>query len=233
MAEAEHTTTNDAPDLAEFVPESYKSEDGAWDVARFRADYDDLTAFKAQAEEGRASLPEKPEDFEFGLPEGFELPEGFDAEGLAHVDADGNQVEFDPASLIDSDDPDIPQIKALMHRIAHGETDPQSALKEIAGLVVNRELRGVMDAQKAAAEERKALGPDAQSRISSLSRALKAKLPEAQATAVLDSISSAAALRGLEHLLNAAGKTTAPAPQGKSLSEMSPMERLMAGLKSA
>ncbi len=96
----ETTETSAAPDLS-FLPEEYKGDDGAWNTEGFRADYDALVAFKAQTEEAKAGLPEKPEDLAFSIGDDFEFPEGFDADILKHTDENGNEVEFDVKSMID------------------------------------------------------------------------------------------------------------------------------------
>ena len=217
-------------DLSTFVPESFKGEDGAWDTEGFRTQFDELLASKTQADERIAELPEKAADYVFGLPENFELPEGFDAESLKYTDDDGNEVAFDPASMIDADDPDIPRAQELMHKLDRGEISGSDAMKEIAGIMASRELRAMMEGQQIAADEHKALGPNAEARISTITRALKGSLKSEQATAVLDSIKTADALRGIEALISKSSSTITPAPGGKSNAEMSIDERLAYGL---
>lgn len=218
-------------DLSAFVPEDFKGEDGNFNTTAFREEFDGLRAFKGQFEAAQAELPKTADEYEFGLPEGFALPEGFDPKSLGHVDENGNEVAFDAASMINGDDPDLPGLKDLMHRIAQGETKTTDALKEIAGIVVNRELRQVMDAQKTAAEQKAALGPQGQTRIDTMTRTLNARLPEAQAKALLDGITSADALRGFEALVSAAKVPVPPAPGAQNFADMSIDERLAAGLE--
>lgn len=226
------TDTSSAPDLASFVPESFKKEDDSFDLEGFRADYDRLTSEAAQREEALSGLPEDPSGYEFALPEDFELPEGFDAESLSHVDEDGNKVEFDPASMLNADDPDLPQLQSLMHELGQGNVSPVDAMKKIAGLMATRELRGVMDAQKEAQEAMEKLGPQGKSRVDTVTRSIKSKIPGPQAQALLDGITSADALRGFEALLKkSAGSETPSAPGGVSMADLSIDERLELGLK--
>lgn len=218
-------------DLGAFVPESFKGEDGQWDTEGFRASYDELLAEKTQRDERIADLPEKPEDYAFALPEDFQLPEGFDAEAFKTKDADGNDVEFDPASMIDSEDPDIPLAQALFHKIDRGEITGSEAMSQLASIMFGREIRGMQALQAQAAEQRKALGPNADARISTVERALKANLKPELAKAVLDGVTSADALRGLESIIHKSATSTPPAPGGKNLADMSIDERLAHGLR--
>ncbi len=229
--ETPETTAPEGVDLGAFVPDDFMGEDGAYDTAGFRARYDEMVSAAAQAAEARGALPEDAGGYEFALPDDFQLPEGFDADALKHTDDHGNEIAFDAASMIDANDPDIPVAQGIMHQIAQGEISPMDGFKKVAGLMVGRELRGVMEAQKAAGEEMKALGPDGKTRISNVVRSLNTRLPEAQAKALADSITSADALRGFETLVKKAGATVPQAPGGKSAADMTIDERLAAGLK--
>lgn len=218
-------------DLSTFVPESFKTDDG-FDTAKFRESYDDLVTFKSQADESKASLPEGPEGYAFTLPDEFQLPEGFDPKVFETKDDEGNTVEFDPASLIDGDDADIPLLQDMMHKLAQGEMNPVDATKALAGMLVTRELRAVMEAAAGAEDHMKALGPEGKSRISTMQRELASRVPEAQAKAILDDITSADTLRGLEALVKSTAKAqTSPAPGNFNPAEMSIDERLEAGFQ--
>lgn len=217
-------------DLQAFLPEEFHGDDGKYDTQGFLDRFNDLTTFKSQADEAKAALPEGPDGYEFALPEDFALPEGFDADAFKHTDDDGNEVEFDPASMVDAEDPDIPVLQGLMHSLAQGEVTPMDATKKLAGMLATRTLRDMQEAMTEAAEQKQALGPEGKARIATMKRTLAAKLPEAQAVAVLDSVTSADTLRGLESLIKQAGTKVPPAPGGKSHGEMSIDERLSYGL---
>ncbi len=115
--------------------------------------------------------------------------------------------------------------------MATGEATAQETMASLAKLMAGRELSKVMEAAQTGADEVKALGPEGKARIATVTRALKAKLPEKQASAVLDGITSADGLRAVEALIQKAGGSVTPAPGGVDYSGMSIDERLMAGLK--
>lgn len=224
--ETEETTEAASLDLGSFVPETFKTEDGGFDTAAFRARFDEMAAEKAAADERAAALPQKPEEYAFALAEDHQFPEGFDAKALGYVNEKGERVEFDPASLLSSDDPDVKLAQALLHEIKA----PADVAKKLAAIMVNRELRQVMEAAKTAGAEKAKLGPDAQTRIDVMTRTLQAALPKEQAKALLDGVTSADALRGLEAILHKA-KTPVPAQAtAPNPNDLPPMERLLAGL---
>lgn len=224
--EIEETTEAAPLDLGSFVPETFKTEDGGYDTAAFRTRFDELAAEKAAADERAAALPQKPEEYAFALAEDHQFPEGFDAKALGYVNENGEQVEFDPASLLSSDDPDVKMAQAILHEIKA----PSDVAAKLAGLMVNRELRSVMEASKVAAAEKAKLGPDAKTRIDVMTRTLQASLPKEQAKALLDGVTSADALRGLEAIVHKV-KAQIPAQSAPpNPNDLPPMERLLAGL---
>lgn len=214
-----------APDFS-FVPENFIA-DGKPDTAAFRTSYDELASFKAQMDEAKAALPAEPTGYEFKVGEGHALPEGFDPDLFKDVDADGNEVLFDVNKMINPDDPDLPLLQAALHK--HG-ADP-ALMGELAGILANRELRGVMSATEAAATEKTALGPQGQSRIDTLSRTIDARLPKEQAAAVKDLLTSADAVRGLETLFKNSSKPVVPVPPGGvDMDNMSSKELIALGI---
>lgn len=227
MAEEQtHSEDQGAPDLSEFIPEQFKKDDG-FDLSAFRQTYDDLSAFKSAEDDRMAALPKEASEYEFFLPEDHVFPEGFDPEAFKTTDEDGNKLEFDASRMLDANDPDIPAVQEILKELGA----PKEAMGKIASIMVNRELRQTMKAMEQAGEEKKALGPDADNRINTVSRTLNARLPKEQATAIADSITSADALRGLEALMKKIGTTTAPAPGKPDYSEMSVDDRILAGLQ--
>lgn len=234
MAEHEETT----PDLS-FIPETFKGEDGAYDFDGFKAHVDELSAFKAQADEQAAAIPESPEGYAWGVGEDFTWPEGFDAtlfrqpvlkeDGTPKLGPDGQPEMRDltPGDLLSSDDPDIPVLKETLHKYG---AKPELA-GELAKIMLGREIRSMKAAGEAAAQEKAALGPNAKQRIDTVTRSLNSKMPAAQAKAILDSVTSADALRGLEALLNSSTTPPNPAPGGLDHSSMSARDLIAAGLR--
>ena len=163
-----------APDLS-FIPENFKDEAGGYKVDDFKTHYGELASFKAQADEAKAALPETADGYAWALPEDYTFAEGFDPKShqVPVLDDDGNPVmengvaktrDYEPADMLDPKDPDLALLQGALHE--HG-ADPALAGK-LASIMANRELRGMMEAGKTAADEKKALGPDAQSRIEAM-----------------------------------------------------------------
>lgn len=214
-------------DFSTFVPDTFKGEDGTYDVAKFRSSYDELAAFKGQEDDRKSQLPKEAGEYAFALPEDHAWPEGFDPTKFTTKDEQGNEVQFDVSKLIDAEDPDIPLLQSVLHEIGA----PKEAMGKIASIVANREMRAYMQAMETAEAEKKALGPQADARIKTVEHALKAKMPAEQASAIIDNITSADTLRGIEALLKGSTSSPSPAPQKKDFSEMSRVDRIAAGLQ--
>lgn len=231
MAEQENETneTPTPPDYSVHLPDQFKDQEGKLDFEGFRASWDTLTAEKAQSDEALAALPKEASEYAFTLAEGHALPEGFDVDSLTTKDADGNEIKFDPAAMIKSDDPDI----ALLQGILHEAKVPADVMQKLAGIMVNREIRGLMEATTTKTEELKALGPDnGKARLDTLTRTLNARLDPAQSKALLDSVTSAAGVRALESLVKK-GNIAPPADTntGPDLEGMSARELIQLGLE--
>lgn len=199
------------PDLS-FIPEQFRTQDGKPDVNAFKVHYDDLAAQKAQADERKAAIPEKPDGYEFNVPalDDLELPEGFNKENFS-LD-------------VIKDDPDIPRLKATAHERGWTQED----VNAVAKLVAQREVRQMHDSAQTATEEMKKLGDNAQNRIDTLSRTVRGRLPEAQADALLNDLTSADAIRAVETVLASANRQANGAQPGgrPNMGEMSIDERL-------
>lgn len=226
-----------APDLS-FIPDTFKDEDGGYKVDDYKAHVDGLAAFKAQADEAAAARPKEPGEYAWGLPDDYAFVEGFDpsAHQVPVLDDKGEPViengqpkmrDFTGADLLDADDPDIPLLQAALHEAGA----PSELTGKLASIMVNRELRGMMKAGETAAAEKKALGPEGQSRMDTVERSLKARLPADQANAIFEDITSADALRGIEAILKASTSPPPPAPSGKDLDGMSNAELIALGMK--
>lgn len=235
MADEENTI-----DLSTFVPESFKGEDGAYDTAAFRASYDESVSFKAQADEAAAAMPKDPDGYSWAVPEGHVLPDGFDPtvlrqpalneDGTPKIGEDGQPAmrDFDVNDMIKADDPDLPLLQTALHK--HG-AKPE-LMGDIASIMANREISNAVKMTEQADAEKKLLGPNGQSRIDTVVRAVKAMVPAEQAKALADSITSADALKGLEALLQKSKSPPASAPGHKiDNSTASINERIKAGLE--
>lgn len=224
--------TENPPDFS-FVPETYHGEDGAIDTAQFRADFDDLTTFRAQETERLAALPQEATGYEFTLgedfqvPEGFELPPAVDAEGNAVLDDDGNPKTITAQELLNTDDPDIAAAQALL---LEAKADPSLAGK-LAGLMVNREIRQMQKDAEHIAAQRSELGPDVKSREATMKRALEVRLGKQEADAVFDGISSATAFRAVEKLLAKQASPVPPTPKpAADFENMTPRQMMEYGI---
>lgn len=221
-----------------FIPDSFKKDDG-YDTAGFRTHFDELASFKAQADERTAALPTEAGGYEFALGEGFQWPEGFDPTAFpqAVLGEDGNPVlgedgqpktrDLSPGDLIDAKDPDIAKLQEVML----ANQVPPAVMSELASIFAGRELRSLSKAGEDYAEQQKALGPDAKSRMATVKRAIQTAVPEAQANALIGDITSADALRALEGIMKPGRKPVSHTPGGPDLDGMSSRELIELGMK--
>lgn len=209
-----------------FIPESFKQEDGTFDTASFRTSYDEAVTFKTQADEATALLPKDADGYVFALGEDFKLPEGFTLPQVPNPDVDGEMMDFDIKTLLDADDPDIKAAQSLLHEFgAKGELSGK-----LAELMVGRDLRQMQEANTTAAAERAALGPTHQARIDTLKNAVEAVATKEEATAIMDSLTSADAVRAMEKIIGNSKKPVIPGGGNKpDMDNMSNMELLELG----
>lgn len=204
----EENSGSTTPDLS-FIPDTFKAEDGSYKVDDFASHFSELSEFKTAADERAAALPTEATAYALAVPEDHQFIEGFNPadhqipvlndEGEPVLNEDGTPQTRDmtAADMIDADDPDLP---ALQEAMLEHKADP-ALMGKIASIMANRELRALMDAGKEAKEQKAKLGPEAPQRIAAITRTVEGVLPSAQAKAVLDSITSADALQGIEALI--------------------------------
>lgn len=222
-----------------FVPDAFKGEDGSYDTAGFRSRFDELATLNAQAEEAAALIPKEAAGYEFKIGE-HAFPEGFNPASFQQpvLGEDGQPVmengvaktrDMEVNDLLDSNDPDVALLQTALHK--HG-AKPE-LMGELASIFANREVRSMMQAGETAAAEKAALGPDAASRIETVTRSLQARLTENQSSAILDSITSADGLRAVEELLkSSATGQPSPSPSKKpDMDNMSNKELIELGMK--
>lgn len=234
MADDDQTT-----DLSEFVPDNFKGDDGAYDTAGFRSSFDELATFKAQSDEATAALPENADGYALTIPEDHVLPEGFDPailrqqilneDGTPKMGEDGKpeMKEFDINEMISADDPDLPLLQAALHK--HGANP--ALMGDLASILANQKIREVMGQADTLKEEKAALGPNGQSRIDTVTRAVAAMVPAGEAAALMNGVTSADALKGMEKLLQKSKAPPAAAPNAIDNASASIDERIDAGLK--
>ena len=206
--------TENGPDFS-FVPETFRTEDGKPDGGAFRSAYDELAAAKAIADEAAAAFPKTADEYPFAVPEDLKdlLPEGFEP-------PEDFKLEL-------TDDPDLPSLKALLHK----HKVPPAAAEELANMLAAREIRGLHEAGKAHHEELQKLGANAQSRIDAVKRSVGAKVPQAEADALMADLTSADAIRAMEKVLTSGAPRphTAASEQTADLSKMTPLQKIEHG----
>lgn len=183
-----------APTKAErpaYVPEKYwnteKAEVRADDFTR---DFNDLSAFKAEADVRKNSLPAAPDKYEIKLPEGFKPPEG---------------MEFQ----FNADDPALAQARALAHAKGWSQQDFSEALGIFASTKIG-ELQSINTAKQA---EMNKLGSTGPQRIDAIETWFKAKIGD-KANVLVQTLknfpvaANVEALEGVIRLFSTQGGTT-------------------------
>lgn len=199
-----------APDFS-FVPEEFKTDDG-YDGTKFRERYDELASFKAQTDERLSGVPEDATGYDFAFPEKIDygdisLPEGFTLQPLADDD------DFKPL---------FEEFGGFLHKIGA----PAGASKDAMALIAKYEamqFSKMFNAGKAEIESLK----NGKERIATVQRAIESRLPEAQAKALMATISSADGIRAMEQLLTPKGpKSATPQPAAGEMDGLSGYELL-------
>ncbi len=229
----------EAPDLS-FIPETFKGEDGAYKLDEFSTHFSELSQFKTAADERAAALPTEASAYALGVSEDHQFVEGFNPadhqvpvlneQGEPVMNADGTPQTRDmtAADMINTDDPDLP---ALQEAMLKHQADP-ALMQEISSILVNRELRGIIEAGKAAEAETKLLGPEGPKRLGEIKQTVEGILPEAQAKAILDGITSADGLKAMESLIQKAKiPPSTSGNTGPDLDAMTNKELIALGMK--
>jgi hypothetical protein len=195
-----------APDLS-FIPDSFKTDNG-FDGAKFREDYDGLTAFKAQQDERLAQVPEAATGYEFQVAEDIsfgdlELPDGFTVNALTEDES------FKPL---------FAEFGDFLHKIGA----PADASKEAMGMIAKYEATKASQHFTAAKADLATLerGPE---RVAAIERLVDTRLPAALATALKGATTSADGIRALEHLMSAKS-FGAPPPDPSGGKDIDPLK---------
>jgi len=173
--------------------------DGAPDLGKFTAHYQDLVARDAQRAQAEAEIPR---EYTFALPDGLSFS---DIEG-----AEGFKVELTP------DDPLLKPLYSELGEVLKEARAPAGAAGKLMGVLARYQATMYADAMKAMEKDMAALGTPTQqeARIASVTRAIETRLPAEEATALKASLTSAKAITALEKLLGPqrGSPTAQPAP---------------------
>lgn len=177
--QTQETPPASAPQRPDAVPEQFWNDETGLMVDEFANHAADLQNQVNIYNDAISQVPEEASGYEVGLPEGFEVPEGFQfsTEGDNRIDA--------------------------LKEWAHKNKLPPSALNDLMAVYVQDQIEGHAYMQ----EQQAALGANHASRTANLSVALSSRLAPEEAAALSAGVVSAAAVRGLEKLV--AGQATA------------------------
>lgn len=196
------------PDLSWF-PEQYRGESGP-DIDGFRTHYEDLQASLNALSEHQP--PESPDAYAFDVPDDLDfgdiqVPEGF---------------EF----TVDKDNPLWGEVRNWMHQ----NRMPAEASKGLVSMLAKYEASRAAQFNAQAHAELESLGPQRAERMAKVQRAIETRVPnEKQRNALLHSLTTADAVRGLEAFLSGGSNlSTPPSPPGASTEGLTGFARLQA-----
>lgn len=180
------------PDFS-FIPDDYRGEDGNLDLDRFKTDYEDMLADKAQRAEAETLVPENGE-YDFSLPDDLdfgdmELPKNF-AVDLAVDDEDFKPIFGEFAEL-------LKDLKA-----------PGDVSKKAMSVLAKYEAAKYSKQYRAAQAEFSKLGANKaqqEARLNRVLRAMETRLPVEQVSALAGAASTYDGVRALEALFSPRG----------------------------
>lgn len=183
-----------APDLS-WLPESFRKDDGV-DIDGFRTHYEDMVAAQAALADQQGQLPQSadeydltPGDIDFGE---IQVPDWF-------------KFEIDP------EHPVVGELKGFLHE----HRLPASTGQALMGMLARYEAAKAAQFAADADAAKQSLGPQYEARMSKIQRALETRVRDPkQREALLLSITSAEAFRGLESFVS--GVSAAPPPSAHS-----------------
>lgn len=160
--------------------------DNYWDATGNRVKYDalakditDLTAFKAEQDAKRLSLPQKPEDYKLDLPKTFKVPDG---------------IKFDG---IDANDPRLAEARKFA--VAHGLS--QEGFSEILAIQAMHQIGEIQQIETARKGEIDKLGANGPARVDAVATWLTARLGSEAGGALLQRLVLASDLEAMEALV--------------------------------
>jgi hypothetical protein len=153
--------TTQKAERPEWLPESFWDKDTAAPKGKeFREHFDALSAFKAEQDVKRNTLPKSPDEYKAELPKEFQVPEGIN-------------YKIDPA------DPLIKQAAAL----AHASGMDQDGFSKLVGIYAGAQVAEAQLVKTARDAELTKLGPTASARVDSVTTWMKSKVGEDMAAA--------------------------------------------------
>lgn len=148
------TTQTAKAERPEWLPESFWDKDKAAPKGKeFRETFDQLSAFKAEQDVRRNTLPKTPDEYKLELPKDFVVPEGIDYK-------------------LDANDPLLTQARAL----AHASGMDQEGFTRLLGLKAGAELADMQLVKGARDAEIAKLGTSGPARIDAVSTWMKARV---------------------------------------------------------
>jgi len=144
-----------------------------------RAQFDELSTFKAAEDSRRASLPQTAEAYEVKLPENFTPPAG---------------IEF----KLDLNDP----LYAMAKEAAHAKGMSQGDFSDLLGLFASAKVQEAAVYETAKAENLKALGTTGPQRIDAVTRWLAANFDDATVKPVLATLATTAHVTMFEKIIS-------------------------------
>lgn len=184
--------------------DSYWSDDKGIDAAKLTTDFETLTAAQTAAAERAKAVPEKIEDYEVALPEGFELPEGMDPKSITFK----------------ADDPILKEVLPAIRQFAKDNNLTKEQFKGLVGLKTKLDLAEMGALKAAAGKQRELLGTKADARVNALTTFLQAKLGNDHANALLPMMFTAKQIEAFEKLqLLASGTGAKPNGGGREINQ--------------
>lgn len=212
---ASNTTTpapaeESGPDFS-WLPEQYRGESGP-DFDGFRTHYEDLQANLSALTEAQPQAPESPDGYDLTLPDEIDYGEITPPEWF----------EFD----LDQDNPLVGELRNWMHEMKM----PAEASKGLVAMLARYEAQRASQADAMAQQEMQSLGQGAQARIEKVQRAVETRVRnEAQRNALLQSLTTADAVRALEELIGGSANPKPPSsPPGSDAEGLTGFRRLQA-----
>ncbi|MCC7047198.1 MAG: hypothetical protein IT562_10835 [Alphaproteobacteria bacterium] len=205
-----------APARPEGLPDSYWDATAGVKWADLLKDHGELTAFKAEQDSRRLTLPQSPDAYEPKLPDDFKVPDGVDFE-------------------IDPTDPLLAQFR----KDAHALGLDQNQFSKLLGTYAAAEVGRAQMLQQAFAAEKQKLGPTATERVTAIKQWIGAKLGgDPAVAAIMPSIVTAEQVKVWEKVMSTfqsqgagafsqTGRDTAASKlSDDEYEKMSPSERL-------
>jgi hypothetical protein len=202
--------TTEGPDLS-WMPEDYR-KDGAPDFDAFRTHYEDMAASLSVLSENQPQVPETPDAYEFAAPEEIDFgdiqaPDWFKFE-------------------VDNDNALWGEVRNWMHEMKM----PAEASQGLVSMLAKYEAMKASEADATVKQEMESLGQGSVARIQKIQRTIETRVRgEKQRNALLQSLTSADAVRALEELISGPSSiNTSATPPGANTEGLTGFRRLQA-----